>query len=102
MTTSSFGTEDRPGSIGGANLLRGMSWVLWQIIRLPVFTLLVILEPLVRFLLVGIALLGILVSLFLKFSGAAPHLPFWTMLAMSLGFGLMLIAYYAAIRLFSK
>jgi hypothetical protein len=102
MTTSNVRLT--PGKEPGAvkDLMRGAFGLLWLAIRLPVFTFLVILEPVVRVLLATIALFGILLSFFFKFSGAAPHFPFWLMLAMSVGFGLALVAYNGLIRLFSR
>jgi hypothetical protein len=41
-------------------------------------------------------------SFFLKLSGAAPHFPFLTLLAISVGFGLVLIGYEALVRRFSR
>jgi len=52
--------------------------------------------------LAGLALLGILMAFFFKFSGAAPHFSFWSTLAISVGFGLLLLIYEAMVRLFSR
>jgi hypothetical protein len=84
------------------DLVLGILSVLWQLIRLPIFTLLVILEPIVRMLLTGLALLGTFIAIFIKCSGAAPHFSFWSTLATSVAFGLVLLAYEAAVRLFSR
>jgi hypothetical protein len=56
---------------------------------------LVILEPLVTFVLAALALLGLLTSLFFYLVGP-PEFPLWTMLALSLGFAIALLPYYAA------
>jgi hypothetical protein len=37
-----------------------------------------------------------------KLSRAAPHFPFWGMLAFSVGCALLLMGYHAIIRLFSR
>jgi hypothetical protein len=63
---------------------------LWRALRLPVLVFLVILEPVVSSLLGGAALLGVLMTFFWKWVGP-PTFPFWTMLALSLGFGLALL-----------
>ena len=55
----------------------------------------------VRIVLATLALLGILITFFFKFVGP-PNFPFWTMLAISIGFGLALLVYYALMRLFSR
>lgn len=78
-------------------LLRG----LWQLVRLPVFTLLVILEPVVALVLGGLALAGVLTTLFFV-AIHAPHFPAWTMLSLSIGFGLALMLYEAVLRVFSR
>jgi len=79
-----------------AAILRG----LWFLTRLPVFTLLVILEPVVAFVLGGLALAGALTTIFFALIHA-PHFPIWTMLALSIGFGVALTAYEALLRAFS-
>jgi hypothetical protein len=79
------------------SLLRG----LWLLVRLPIFTLLVILEPVVALALGGLALAGVLTTIFFVVIHA-PHFPAWIMLAMSVGFGLALMAYEAALRVFSR
>jgi hypothetical protein len=62
---------------------------------------LVILEPLVTFVLAALALLGILTTLFFYLVGP-PQFPVWTMLALSLGFAVALVPYYALIELLSS
>ena len=64
------------------------------------FVLLVTLEPLVRFVLAGLALLGLLFCAFFWLI-AAPHFPLWRMLCMSVGLSLALAAYYALCSLFA-
>ncbi len=83
------------------DLLRGTLRLLWHALRLPLFMLLEILEPIVRFILGALALLGVLTALFFKFYGA-PHFPFALMLGASIGVGLMLAGYYALLRLFGR
>ena len=56
------------------------------------YVFLVILEPVVRFILGALALLGVLTALFFKFYGV-PHFPFALMLGMSVGLGLSLTGY---------
>ena len=74
---------------------------LWFLVRLPVFTLLVILEPVVAFALGGLALAGVLTTIFFVLI-QAPHFPAWTMLTLSIGFGLALMFYEALLRVFSR
>jgi hypothetical protein len=84
----------------GGGFFRGTLRVIWHAVRLPVYVLLVILEPVVRFILAALALLGVLTALFLKLYGV-PHFPFTLMLGASVGLGLMLVGYYALLRLLS-
>jgi hypothetical protein len=74
----------------------------WRLIRLPILTFLVILQPVVGLVFGGLALLGVSMSFFFKLTGAAPHFPLLTMLAVSVGFGLVLIGYEALIRRLSR
>jgi hypothetical protein len=76
---------------------RNGAWLLWQVVRLPAFTFLLILEPIVRLVLGALALLGVLTALVLKLT-AAPHFPFLAMLAASIGCGLVLAGYRALLR----
>jgi hypothetical protein len=82
-------------------LLQGTLRLLWHALRLPVLMFLAILEPVVRFVLGALALLGVLTALFFKFYGV-PHFPFALMLGVSVGFGLMQVGYHALLRLFGR
>jgi hypothetical protein len=75
-------------------------WLLWQCIRVPLFLLLVTLEPVVSFVLGSLALLGVLTAFFWKLTGP-PHFPFVLVISISLGFELALILYYKLLRLLS-
>jgi hypothetical protein len=87
----------RPARLQSRNVLR---W-LWNIGRLPILLPLVILEPIVAFLLGGLALLGILTTVLCTLIGA-PHFPAGTMLAVSISFALALALYEGAIRTLSS
>jgi hypothetical protein len=91
--------ESRLTIAGG--LLRGTLRLLWHAFRLPVFMFLAILEPVVRFVLGALALLGVLTALFFKVYGV-PHFHFALMLGVSVGFGLMLAGYYALLRVLGR
>ena len=73
---------------------------LWHIVRLPIVMLLVILEPVVALACGALALIGVLTTVFFKLI-AAPHFPTWTMLTISIGFGLALVLYEGAIKVLS-
>jgi hypothetical protein len=83
------------------DLIRGAAWLLWHVLRLPVLMFLVILEPVVRFVLGALALLGVLAALFFKAYGV-PHFPFALMLGVSVGPGLMLAGYQALLDLLGR
>lgn len=73
---------------------------LWNVGRLPILLPLVILEPIAAVLLGGMALLGLLATIFFKLI-AAPHFPSGTMLTVSISFALALLLYEGAIRILS-
>jgi len=75
------------------NLLARPLWLLWQVIRLPTFLVLAILEPVASLVLGSLALLGVLTAFFWRFLGR-PHFPFLLVLGVSLGFELVLIVYH--------
>jgi hypothetical protein len=91
--------ESRLAIAGGP--LRGTLRLLWYAVRLPAYMFLVILEPVVRFILGALALLGVLTALFFRFYGV-PHFPFALMLGVSVGCGLMLAGYHALLRLLRR
>ena len=88
MSTSNV--EQRPDIDSG--FVRKMGRLGWRGIRLPFLALLMFLEPIARFVLTSVALLGILVSLFFEFSGAAPSFPCWLIFGLSLSCGALVIA----------
>ena len=89
MSTSNV--EQRPDI--GSGFERKIGRFGWRGIRLPFLALLMILEPVARFVLTAVAMLGILVSLFFEFSGAAPRFPFWLIFGLSLSCGALVILF---------
>jgi hypothetical protein len=73
---------------------------LWLVVRLPALMLLVILEPVVALVCGGLSLLGLFTTVFFNLI-AAPHFPTWTMLTISISFGLALVLYEGAIVVLS-
>jgi hypothetical protein len=63
--------------------------------------MLVILEPVITFVLAGLALLGMLMTLFFHFVGSSGF-PAWTMLALSLSLVFALTLYHGLIRVLSE
>lgn len=72
------------------------------VIRVPVVGILLLLEPLVRFLCASLMFLGILASVAFELSGAGARFPFLGMLAASLGFGMVYVLYSALLPLLLK
>lgn len=85
-----------PTSYGSKSAL-----LLWHSIRLPALVVLIVLEPLVSFILRSLALVGLLTTFFFYLLGV-PHFPVWTMLALSIGFGLAQVLYQGAVGLLSR
>jgi len=79
----------------------GVLWVTWAVIRLPALALMVILEPLVRVLLAGSALLLTLTAFFYKLVMPHAPVPFWGMLGIAVGCVMILALYYALLRVLS-
>jgi hypothetical protein len=74
----------------------------WKVIRFPAVAILIILEPVVRLLLAGFALLLTLSALFLKLAmPPGAHVPFLGMLALAVGCTALLSAYYWILRVLS-
>jgi hypothetical protein len=78
-----------------------MARAIWTAVRLPVLAVLVILEPVVRVVLAGFALLMTLTALFFACLRPLSAFPFWAMLAVATGSVGLLALYYALVRLFS-
>src|ERR1700730_17980267 len=55
------------------DMAMGSLRLVWRLIRLPILTFLVILQPVLGLVFGGVALLGVLMSFLFKLSGAAPH-----------------------------
>jgi hypothetical protein len=72
----------------------------FRAIAFPVLTILVLLEPLVRFATGALALLLLLAALFLK-AVASGEIPFWEMIGASVGCVALLVLYEGLIRALS-
>lgn len=102
MISHSLPYDDRRELRHGRTLAWSALWILWQVVRLPVLAVLLVLEPFVSLILTAFGFLGIVVALILRFSGDLPHFPFWLMMAFAIGAILLLMAYNLLIRLFSR
>ena len=87
----------RPRRLGWSVL-----WIFWQMVRLPLLAVLLVLEPFVSLILTTFGFLGIAVALLLKLSGDLPHFRFWLMIVFAVGSILLLMAYHGLIGLFSR
>ena len=102
MNSHTLPLDDRRELSSGRTFAWSFLWVLWQVVRLPVLAVLIVLEPFISLILTAFGFLGIVVALILKFSGDLPDFPFWLMMAFSIGAILLLMAYHALIGLFSR
>jgi hypothetical protein len=85
-----------------SDLSRGTVWLIWEAARLPMLSLLVILEPILRFALSTVALLGVFAAFFFWLSGMAPHFPFWGAFGLAVACVLVQMAYHALLKVLSK
>ena len=82
-----------------ATATRRFFWLVWLLLRLPILGLLLVLEPVVRFVLSCLALSGFLTAFVIEFSGDASRFPFWGMIAFSGGCAAALMVYHAVVDL---
>lgn len=80
----------------------GAGGLVWSAVRLPLLGILVLLEPVVRFLCSLVLVLGVITSVLYEISAAGPRFPFLWMLALSIAFGVVLFLYYGLIALLSR
>lgn len=95
-----YSVQRTPTAVAGFS--RGALSLLWQAVRLPLLSVLSLLEPVVCFVLTGLAILGVVAALVWKLSATTPSFPLWGMLAFSGGALALLALYYALIRLLSR
>ena len=86
----------------GAGISIAALILLWNAVRIPVFVVLRLAEPLVRLLLGGLGLLSIVGALFYTFLSPLPHPPFWLLMGFAVACGVALLLYETALRLFSR
>jgi hypothetical protein len=74
--------------------------VLWNVVRLPIATVLLALEPVVGFI-CGLGLvLGVLACILFEISAVGPRFPLAKMLGISLGFGVIRFLYNGLLSIF--
>jgi hypothetical protein len=79
---------------------KGPFRVLWNIARAPVLVVLLLCEPIVRFVCAGSVVLGVFAAVVLKVSAIGSHFSLVAMIAFAGGFGVALILYYGLVALF--
>lgn len=89
------------GSIVG-DLLRSFLLFLWCVIRVPLLIVLGFLEPFVRVVLIGIAILTVITAFVFEGSSARPAIPLWMMLCIATACVLLVAAYHGLLRLLSR
>jgi hypothetical protein len=89
-------------STGAQSVLTTAARAIWQASRLSLHAVLTLLEPVVRAVFSLAMLLGIIAAIVFELSAMGPRFPFLEMLALSLGFGAALFAYYGLISLVSR
>ena len=89
-------------SITAVDIAMAALSLLWQSIRIPIFAVLRLAEPLIRLMLGVLGLLSMLAAVFYKFFSALAHPPFWSLVGFGVACGLALLLYEALLRLFSR
>jgi hypothetical protein len=93
--------ESRRGLAMSAAIAGAIGALLWRLVRLPVYSILVLCEPVLRVGFTTLALLGLLTAVVLEFSGSAPRFPFWGAMLFFSCCGVLPLVYRAALRLFA-
>jgi hypothetical protein len=96
MASRSTGASQAP------EVLASLARMAWSVVRIPALAFLIVLEPVVGVVLAGLSLFGILVTFLFKWTSVDPRFPFWMMLGISIGFGVMLFLYEGLISLMSR
>ena len=94
-----FRTQRGPGTVSRVATVALQAT--WQLLRLPVFAVLLLAAPLVRLAFGALGLLSLLAALFYEFFSPLPHPPFWSLLGFAVGCGLALVLYERLLRIFS-
>jgi hypothetical protein len=81
------------------SFMKAFFLILGKIVLFPLLTILVLAEPLIRFLCSFLMLGGIAVAIAFEISAVGPNVPFLIVLGMSIGFGILMLAYQALIAL---
>jgi len=77
---------------------RGTGSVALKAIRLTVFAILAVFEPIIRVALSLLTLVGVSLAVFNRYVVYAPHFPFWLIIGISMGCAVALAMYYKLMR----
>jgi hypothetical protein len=94
-------TSESPSERAQGTLVAAVR-LMWRAGRLPLLGVLTLIEPVIRAVFSLAMVLGIFAAIVFEFSAAGPRFPFLGVLALSLGFGLALVAYYGLMSLVSR
>lgn len=84
------------------DLIRGALLFAWCVVRVPIGMVLAFLEPLVRFVLLGIAVAGVITAFVYEGTSVTPAIPFWVTISVSFGCVVLLALYHGFLRLISR
>jgi hypothetical protein len=84
------------------SLLLGVGRVLWNVIRVPIVAVLLLLEPVVTFVCSAGLVLGLFTCIVWELSAAAPKFPLGKMLVFSFACPVILFLYHALLSLFVR
>ena len=87
---------------GSRSFLRGIGRVLWNVIRVPIVAILLLIEPVVNFICSAGLVLGLVTCIVWELSAAAPKFPLGKMLLISLGCPVIAFLYHALLSLFVR
>jgi heme/copper-type cytochrome/quinol oxidase subunit 4 len=96
------GTAIRHARRASGSVLTFLLLASWQIVRVCICALLVLIEPLLRITLVPLAFLGFVVTLIFGFMMGSPGFPRWGMLAFSVGLILVYWLFLGLMSLFMR
>jgi hypothetical protein len=85
---------------GNRSFFLGVGRVLWNVIRVPIVAVLLLLEPVVSFVCSAGLVLGVLTCIVWELSAAGPKFPLGKMLLFSFGCPVILFLYHAVLSLF--
>ena len=95
-------THPVEGESLAASIILQSLCLIWGAVRVSLFVVFRLAEPLVRILLTALGLLSILVALFYRLVSSPPRSPFWLLLGFGLGCGFALFLYEHLLRLISR